>query len=1292
MPSQTTVSIQALRHAALATASHQPQLYLLKPITVLRGESARIPHTQLVSSLPHYLLPAHAGLQSVRSVLYLLRFYILPSWLVSELLFVHTEIIFIIIFPGGTSSQSSSPSSSAPNSPAGSGHVRPNTLHGLGPKLPGQRLRQSRRKSAGSIPLSPLARTPSPTPQPTSPQRSPSPLLTHSVGSSKTTQTFSAKMHSPPTIVRHMVRPKSAEPPRSPLLKRVQSEEKLSPSYTGDKKHLCSRKHSLEVTQEEVQSGVASGSEHTLQCVEENSCELPAITRVRPAEQGCLKRPVTRKVGRQELVEDLDKEKLKAKVVVKRQDWHERRESLQKQDAIQEAESTQSTTGCCSVDNKAANATVKDVLYKKLNTRACECIADSMSSTGDSASIINEGIRSAPTQSDRQLAWQIKEGSKPDRLDFKAPNMEFARKRQSFEEREDCMCRITPGVHESLHFSTTRSKSLQLDSAGITTSGINTDSLSSKLFGGRGESAVEKLQIISSTEGSIRKTSSEYKLEARLVSSLKPLKGTLDIGLLSGPRISKTDTCLSNIASSQADTGGLAGALQNQSEKQPEIPTNKQIQIAAELESLCALSNKNAGKEEPTCNRDSVVGSVSHEGTHDKNKQGEGIKLQAISSKMEPVDLSTGGKTETKLKTVQEMRPARHSTHFAYGKTPSIREVSNEDQDDEMESPEEKPTLQNSSIETKTSVTQDQVIKQNPFVPSDRCSVSKDKHVREILVSPQTLDQAVVNNSQITMGKDRMLNTLGLTVVPQEVHQSEPVINDATGAQSSSTALPQTLPPKPDRTFSAHKSGLDSKGGIVASDGKKPESTAQNMHTISEKIHEQPTASSTPMLNVKTDEDRSQVLVKEKVTVPQSSTTSPPSAASLAPDIKLLSEPPLQTKQDKTNAFPKCAPLKTSSAVVPQSPQRVHKSPQLSVEVKSDSTAVKQSPQITPKTLNNSVSGNRQKSSEPLSKDAKKQNTGVEDGKRYSSQGPEPCEVKTQIKDKDYKMWMVLEGTSDESKTTSNYVKMPQNIADSKEDAKCTMPKETQSTAEVKNDGIKCVLASTQMLPSNKSNQDPGAKGSEKISNTVQDHSANMPDEKVKVKHTPDVASQRITKPVLDVCKKEIVTATKRQPQPASTSSTGKQGLSSSKNRAKLEPPPVTHQSGKATEERGTQESKAPLQTIKPDTDLKLKEQKESTFPTSKTQPQRENLPQTGTPIGSVPVPTVKVYIPSGSPTGKGTVATAETSKSSDSSQKVNRKDSQKSSALVKDGAAPEKDSPRTKQSKDLPRGSNNKK
>ncbi|KPP73821.1 microtubule-associated serine/threonine-protein kinase 4-like, partial [Scleropages formosus] len=499
---------------------------------------------------------------------------------------------------GGTSSQSSSPSSSAPDSPAGSGHIRPSTLHGLGPKLTGQRLRQGRRKSAGNIPLSPLARTPSPTPQPTSPQRSPSPLLSHSLGSSKTTQTFPAKVHSPPTIVRHMVRPKSAEPPRSPLLKRVQSEEKLSPSYTGDKKHLCTRKHSLEVTQEEVQ-GEPISKDNTLQSLEETSCETPAVTRVRPAEQGCLKRPVTRKVGRQESLDELDKDKLKAKVVMKRQDWTERRESLQKQDALQDPEITYArplgSSEALPSDSKPSGATLKDALYKKLNTRASESVIEPLGKCNDSVPTVNESIRSPSTQSaqewnsqkaERSLSRQIKEAGKPERLDFKAPNIEFARKRQSFEEREDCICRISPTIHEGLHLSATRSKSLQLDSSIIldhvkgsasslnSMSVINTEALAPKLLSGRGETAVEKLQMISSAEGPIRKTSSEYKLEGRHVSSLKPLEGTLDIGMLSGPRASKTDTCISKIAESQNSM--ISGTLERQQAHGEKLPSTQQ--------------------------------------------------------------------------------------------------------------------------------------------------------------------------------------------------------------------------------------------------------------------------------------------------------------------------------------------------------------------------------------------------------------------------------------------------------------------------------------------------------------------------------------------------------------------------------------------------------------------------------------------------------------------------------------------------------------------------------------------
>ncbi|KAM6966573.1 LOW QUALITY PROTEIN: microtubule-associated serine/threonine-protein kinase 1 [Tautogolabrus adspersus] len=150
----------------------------------------------------------------------------------------------------GTSSQSSSPASSTPNSPAASHHMRPSSLHGLSPKLHRQ-YRSARCKSAGNIPLSPLAHTPSPT------TSSPPPLSGHTVGSSNTTQMFPAKLHSSPPVARP--RPKSAEPPRSPLLQRVQSAEKLgapilpsSSSSSSSPSPLAGgvslRKHSLEVS------------------------------------------------------------------------------------------------------------------------------------------------------------------------------------------------------------------------------------------------------------------------------------------------------------------------------------------------------------------------------------------------------------------------------------------------------------------------------------------------------------------------------------------------------------------------------------------------------------------------------------------------------------------------------------------------------------------------------------------------------------------------------------------------------------------------------------------------------------------------------------------------------------------------------------------------------------------------------------------------------------------------------------------------------------------------------------
>lgn len=187
------------------------------------------------------------------------------------------------------SSPSSSPSSSVPNSPAGSGAIppgvasgtvaaasasvqahfqRPSSLHGLKHKL-AQTFRSPRRKSVGHIPLSPLARTPSPSPLPViSPTRSPSPLAfppgqappahhshhphhhpTHhpaSVVAAQSPQVFTAgRKASPPTLVpavatvtssarKSLMRPKSAEP-GSPLLRRALSPDRLHPKSAESK-------------------------------------------------------------------------------------------------------------------------------------------------------------------------------------------------------------------------------------------------------------------------------------------------------------------------------------------------------------------------------------------------------------------------------------------------------------------------------------------------------------------------------------------------------------------------------------------------------------------------------------------------------------------------------------------------------------------------------------------------------------------------------------------------------------------------------------------------------------------------------------------------------------------------------------------------------------------------------------------------------------------------------------------------------------------------------------------------
>uniref|UniRef100_A0A8K9UBQ0 non-specific serine/threonine protein kinase n=1 Tax=Oncorhynchus mykiss TaxID=8022 RepID=A0A8K9UBQ0_ONCMY len=224
---------------------------------------------------------------------------------------------------GGNSSQSSSPSSSVPNSPASSGHIRPSSLHGLAPKLQRQ-YRSPRRKSAGNIPLSPLARTPSPTPQSTSPQRSPSPLSSHGLGSTSMGQIFPVKLHSSPPLVRQISRPKSAEHPRSPLLKRVQSAEKLASSLSSSSSSPSpsGRKHSLDISHAEFKKEMLQ-RDPSLQTSTAGSLGLAP-----------------------------GKSKLKDKLSAIRQDRAERRESLQKQDAIHEVDSSEDETDEGSEDSQ----------------------------------------------------------------------------------------------------------------------------------------------------------------------------------------------------------------------------------------------------------------------------------------------------------------------------------------------------------------------------------------------------------------------------------------------------------------------------------------------------------------------------------------------------------------------------------------------------------------------------------------------------------------------------------------------------------------------------------------------------------------------------------------------------------------------------------------------------------------------------------------------------------------------------------------------------------------------------
>ena len=151
------------------------------------------------------------------------------------------------------SSTSSSPSSSTPNSPAGPTHLgRPSSLHVVKHKKSQSLKSPHRRKSVHNIPLSPLARTPSPSPLASSPARSPSPLACvqgHQAGSSNMPQQTIPAYLNPTSAAGQSLMPSNGSRSKgadssSPMMRRAVSPDRLHPSSA--EKIQVQRKASLQ--------------------------------------------------------------------------------------------------------------------------------------------------------------------------------------------------------------------------------------------------------------------------------------------------------------------------------------------------------------------------------------------------------------------------------------------------------------------------------------------------------------------------------------------------------------------------------------------------------------------------------------------------------------------------------------------------------------------------------------------------------------------------------------------------------------------------------------------------------------------------------------------------------------------------------------------------------------------------------------------------------------------------------------------------------------------------------------
>ncbi|XP_032103314.1 microtubule-associated serine/threonine-protein kinase 2 isoform X6 [Sapajus apella] len=151
-----------------------------------------------------------------------------------------------------------------------------------------------------------------------------SPTHSHSLSPRSPTQAYRVTpdaVHSG----RQLSRPKSAEPPRSPLLKRVQSAEKLAAALAASEKKLAtSRKHSLDLPHSELKKELPPREVSPLEAV--GARGVLSSKGALPGKGVLLQPAPSRALG------------------TLRQDRAERRESLQKQEAIREVDSSEDDT------------------------------------------------------------------------------------------------------------------------------------------------------------------------------------------------------------------------------------------------------------------------------------------------------------------------------------------------------------------------------------------------------------------------------------------------------------------------------------------------------------------------------------------------------------------------------------------------------------------------------------------------------------------------------------------------------------------------------------------------------------------------------------------------------------------------------------------------------------------------------------------------------------------------------------------------------------------------------------